>query len=163
MAPPDSHLMWSFSTAGIAPERRVTALRALSERGALPIEPLPNCDPQVDIARLAYGDVGILSGTLGGLRQVVPPHDRSFADEVFLGVNIAGVAVVHHRGSELALKSGDGVLFSSAEAGFSSSRPRPSRFLGLRLPRRALAPLVADFDRTSMWLIPRHSESLRLL
>lgn len=163
MLPPNSHLMWSFSTAGMAPEARVAALRALSDRGTLPIGPLPGCNPQVEIARLSYEDVGILSGTLGGLRQVVPPNAQCFANEVFLGVNIAGAAVVRHRGSELTLEGGEGVLFSSAEAGFISSRPRPSQFLGLRLPRRSLAPLVANLERASMWQIPRQNQSLRLL
>jgi AraC-like DNA-binding protein len=87
----------------------------------------------------------------------------TFIDEAFLGVNIAGLAVVHHRGQELTLQSGDAVLFASGEAGFTSSRPRPSRFLGLRLPRRALVPLVANLDQASMRLIRGQNCPLRLL
>ena len=79
---------------------------------------------------------GLLLGKLGGLRQVVPPHAREFRDEVFLGVNIAGMAVASQGGRELTPRAGDAVLFSSPEAGFTSSRPRPSQFLGLRLPHR---------------------------
>jgi AraC-like DNA-binding protein len=163
MMPRNTHVMWSFSTRGMAPQERSAAVRGLSERGTLPIEPLPGCVAEVDVCRRRYGNVGILLGTLGGLRQVVPANAPEFADEVFLGVNIAGVAVVSHRGRELTRASGDAVLFSRPEAGFISSRPRPSLFLGLRAPRQSLAPLVANFDWASMWAIPSQSPSLRLL
>jgi len=159
----DDHLLWSFSTRGMAPEVRVAALRSLHERGTLPIEPLPGCVAQADISRWAFGDVGVVLGKLGGLRQVVPPHAREFRDEVFLGVNIAGMAVASQRGQERTLQAGDAVLFSRAEDGFTSSRPRSSQFLGLRLPHRRLAPFVPDLDRDAMRLIPGQTHSLRLL
>ena len=161
--PPDTHVTWSFSTRGMAPDERLAALRGLSERGTLPIEPLPGCVAEVNVCRRTYGNVAILLGTLGGLRQVVAVNAPDFADEVLLGVNIAGAAVVTHRGRELTRASGDAVLFSRPEAGFISSRPRRGLFLGLRAPRRSLAPLVANFDRASMWAIPNQSQSLRLL
>jgi AraC-like DNA-binding protein len=161
--PPDTDVTWSFSTRGMASDERLAALRGLSERGTLPIEPLPGCVAEVDVCRRTYENVGILLGTLGGLRQVVAANAPDFADEVLLGVNIAGAAVVTHRGRELTRASGDAVLFSRPEAGFISSRPRPGLFLGLRVPRRSLAPLVTNFDRASMWAIPSQSQSLRLL
>jgi AraC-like DNA-binding protein len=163
MLPPGGHLLWSFSTRAMAPEARVAALRDLHERGTLPIEPLPGCVAQAEISRWAWGDVGVVLGKLGGLRQVVPPHAQEFSDEVFFGVNIAGMAVASQGDQELTLKTGDAVLFSSAEAGFTSSRPRPSQFLGLRLPHRLLAPLVPNLDRHSMRLIPGQTHSLRLM
>jgi AraC-like DNA-binding protein len=163
MLPPDGHLLWSFSTRGMAPEARVAALRDLQGRGTLPIEPLPGCVAQVEISKWAMGNVGVVLGKLGGLRQVVPAHAREFRDEVFLGVNIAGMTVAGQGGREHALQAGEAVLFSSAEAGFRSSRPRSSRFLGLRLPHRTLAPLVPNLDQDSMHLISRQTRSLRLL
>jgi AraC-like DNA-binding protein len=163
MLPPNDHLLWSFSTRGMAPEARGVALRKLHERGTLPIEPLPGCVAQAEISRWALGDVGVILGKLGGLRQVVPPHAPEFRDEVFLGVNIAGMAVARQGGQELTPQAGDAVLFSSPEAGFTSSRPRSSEFLGLRLPHRILAPLVPDLDRDSMRLIRGQTHSLRLL
>ena len=163
MSSPGDHLLWSFSTRGMTPEARVVALRDLHARGTLPIEPLGGCVPQVEISRWAFGDVGIVLGKLGGLRQVVPPHASEYRDEVFLGVNIAGMAVASQGGQELSPRTGDAVLFLSAEAGFTSSRPRPSQFLGLRLPHRKLAPLVPNLDRESMRLIPSYTHSLRLM
>jgi AraC-like DNA-binding protein len=163
MLPPNTHVAWSFSTRGIAPQERLAALRGLSERGTLPIEPLSGCVAEVDVCRRTYGNVGILLGTLGGLRQVVAADARDFADEVFFGVSITGVAVASQRGREMTRASGDAVLFSRPEAGFISSRPRPGLFLGLRAPRRSLAPLVANLDRKSMWAIPGENQFLRLL
>jgi len=119
----------------------------LARAGTLPIEPLPGCVAQAEISRWALGSVGVILGKLGGLRQVVPPRAREFRDEVFLGVNIAGMAVARQGGQELTPQAGDAVLFSNAEAGFTSTRPRSSQFLGLRLPRRILAPLVPNLDR----------------
>ena len=163
MLPTGDHLLWSFSTRGMAPEARVVALRGLQERGTLPIEPLPGCVAQAEISRWAFGNIGVVLGRLSGLRQVVPPQAREFRDEVFLGANIAGMAVARQGGQEHTLQAGDAVLFSSAEAGFTSSRPRSSQFLGLRLPHRVLAPLVPNLDRDSMHLIPARTHSLRLL
>jgi hypothetical protein len=101
----------------MAPEARIVALRGLQERGTLPIEPLPGSVAQAEISRCALGNVGVLLGKLGGLRQVVPPHAREFRDKVFLGVNISGMAVASQGGREHTLRAGDAVLFSNAEAG----------------------------------------------
>jgi AraC-like DNA-binding protein len=73
------------------------------------------------------------------------------------------MAVASQGGHELILQTGDAVLFPSAEAGFTSTRPRPSQFLGLRLPHRQLTPLVPDLDRDSMRLIPAQTNALRLM
>jgi AraC-like DNA-binding protein len=153
----------SFSTCGMTPEARFTALRDLHAGGTLPIEPLAGYVPHVEITRWVFGDVAIVSGKLGGLRQVVPPHAREYRDEVFLGVNIAGMAVVSQGGHDLTPRAGDAILFSNADAGFTSSRPRPSRFLGVRLPRSRLAPLVSNLDREVMRHIPGNTASLQLM
>jgi AraC-like DNA-binding protein len=161
--PPGTHVAWSFSTRGMLPGERLAALRGLSEQGTLPIEPLPGCVAEVDVCRRTYGNVGVLLGKLGGLRQVITPNAPAFVDEVFLGVTIAGVAVVSHRGREMTSEGGGSVLLSRPEAGFISSRPGLGLFLGLRAPRRSLAPLVTDLDQHSLRTIPGGSHSLRLL
>jgi AraC-like DNA-binding protein len=160
---PANDLSWSFSTRGMAPAAGLAALRALRDRGVLPIEPLRDCLAEADIAARSFGGVGLVIGTLSGLRQVIPPKAREFRDDVFLGVNIAGTVIVRHRAREVSLQPGDGILFSDVEAGFTSTRPRPSRFLGLRLPRRMLLPLVGDLDNATGRLIPGRGSTLRLL
>jgi AraC-like DNA-binding protein len=163
MLPPNANVTWSFSTRGMAPKDRLSALRGLSERGSLPIEPLPDCIAEVDVRRRTYGNVGILLGKLGGARQVITPNVPDFADEVFLGVTVSGGALVSHRGRELTRARGEAVLLSRPEAGFISSRPKLGLFLGFRAPRPLFAPLVSNLDRDSMWAIPAQSPPLRLL
>jgi hypothetical protein len=99
--------MWSFSIRGMSLDGRAAALRVLSERGTLPIEPLPGCEAHVDVCRWAYGNVGILLGVLGGLRQVVAPNVPGFVDEAFVGVNIAGPCGWPERVRKPALAGGE--------------------------------------------------------
>jgi AraC-like DNA-binding protein len=78
-------------------------------------------------------------------------------------MNVAGMAIAGQKGRELILQAGDAVLFPIPEAGFALSSPRSSRFLGLRLPHRLLAPFVPGLDRDPMRLIPGQTHSLRFL
>jgi AraC-like DNA-binding protein len=155
--------LWSFSTRGMAPALHAPAFGALRELGVLPFEPLADHAPEAEIVMRRFGEIGVVMGTLGGLRQVVPPKANEFSGDVFLGVNISGLAIARHRGQEHVMQNGAGVLFSDVETGFTSTRPRSSRFLGLRLPRRKLSSLVPHLDRSSMHVITGESASLRLL
>jgi AraC-like DNA-binding protein len=163
MLPPQNTLLWSFSTRGMAPEASAAALRSLHERGTLPIEPLPDCTAHAEVSKWTLGTVATLTGRLGGLRQVAPRHARKYRGDVYLGMNVAGMAVAGQKGRELILQAGDAVLFPIPEAGFALSSPRSSRFLGLRLPHRLLAPFVPGLDRDPMRLIPGQTHSLRFL
>jgi hypothetical protein len=133
MLSPQNTLLWSFSTRGMAPEASVAALRALHERGTLPIEPLLDCTVHAEVSKRTLGNVATLTGKLGGLRHVTPRHSRKYRGDVYLGMNVAGMAVAGQNGRELILQAGDAVLFPIPEAGFALSSPRSSRFLGLCL------------------------------
>ena len=61
------------------------------------------------------------------------------------------------------LDDGDAVFFSSAEKGFVIHRPTPVLFLGLRVPRKALALLAANLDGALLRLVTGRSAPLRLL
>jgi AraC-like DNA-binding protein len=154
---------WSFSTAGLPPRDRASALHGLRERGILPLEPLPGLLAQAEIAKWNLPGIRVLSGTLGGLRQIASPHDLGVSDDVFLGVHLAGESAVRHLGHELTLRSGEAVLFSCADRGFIAHRPTPVQFLGIRLLRRDLATLAPNLDDAVMRLIPRQTDPLRLL
>jgi len=58
-----------FSTGDLAAADRIHAVRALRDRGILPIEPLPDRAVHVHIAKWILPGAGILAGTLCGLRQ----------------------------------------------------------------------------------------------
>jgi hypothetical protein len=154
---------WSFSTDGLPPRDRAQALHGLRERGILPLEPLPGLLAEAEIAKWNLPGIRVLSGTLGGVRQIASPHDPGVSDDAFLGMHLAGESAVRHLGRELTLRSGEAVLFSCADRGFTAHRPVPVQFLGIRLLRRDLAPLAPNLDDPVMRLIPRQTDSLRLL
>jgi AraC-like DNA-binding protein len=160
---PPAPATWSFSTDGLPPRDRAAALHALRERGILPLEPLPGCVPQADITKRILPGVGILSGTLGGLRQIGAANDREIGEDVLLGVNLAGVSTARQRGQEVTLRRGEAILVSCTEGGLAMHRPTLSHFLGVRLPHKSLAPLAANLDDATMRMIPAGNGSLRLL
>ena len=154
---------WSFSSTALPPERRTAALQGLRERGIVRLEPLPDHLARVEIRKVSLPGFSILEGALGGLRQIAAPYDPLVGDDVFLGVNLAGRSIVHQGGRELVLDLGDAVFFSSAEKGFVIHRPTPVLFLGLRVPRKALALLAANLDGALLRLVTSRSAPLRLL
>src|SRR5262249_14736940 len=58
---------------------------------------------------------------------------------------------------------GDGVLIARGAGDFRLTHPERVRFLGVRVPRRALAPLVGCVEDAAMRRIPRDVGKLRLL
>lgn len=106
-----------FSTDGLPEAARAKAVRDLYENTNLPgrfepLEPLPNSAVRADITKWELPGLGVVSGTLCGLRQAA----RSRAsvsdgeDDLLLGVNLCGSSVVQQGDRELALQDGDAVL-----------------------------------------------------
>src|SRR5262249_58807288 len=97
----------------------------------------------------------VLTGALGGVRQDGGPRARDANDDLFLGVNLAGVSVATQAGREITLCDGDAILLSDAAGAFTLTRPTGVRFLGGRVPRRAVAPLIMRTDSAPMRRVPR--------
>ncbi len=150
----------SFSTSGLRPRERDDALRTLQQRGVMTVEPLPDHIPRAAIRKRFLPGADILSGTLSGLRQFGTQHG---GDNVFLSLIVEGESTACERGREVTMLSGDAVLFSGANGGCTINRPTPAHFAAMRIPYRALAPLVANLDDGAMRLIPKETGSLRLL
>ena len=164
MMSPSAEPTWSFSSTSLPPERRTAALQGLRERlGNVGLEPLPDHLARVEIRKVSLPGFRILEGALGGLRQIAAPYDPLIGDDVFLGVNLAGRSSAHQGGREVVLDDGDAIFFSSAEKGFVIRRPTPVLFLGLRVPRKALALVATNLDGTLLRLVPGRSAPLRLL
>src|SRR5262249_32389359 len=140
-----------FSTDGLAPPERSNAVLKLRERGIIAIEPLPGRTVHVDVAKWFLPGLGILSGTLSGIRQVGTPQGEN--DDLFFGINVAGRGSVTRRGGEIPPAGGDAFLLNVAAGAFAVSRPRRGQFLGLRMPRQAIAPLVRGLAIDSLRLI----------
>jgi AraC-like DNA-binding protein len=105
--------------------------------------------------------LSILSGTLCGLRQVGTPHGRN--DDLFFGINVAGQGTVVQREREITPVDGDAFFLNVTAGAFATVRPTYAQFVGLRVPRKAIAPLVSDVDADTLRLIPRTSDSMTLL
>ena len=124
------------------------------------VEPLADHIPRAAIRKRFLPGADILSGTLSGLRQFGTQHG---GDNVFLVLNIEGESTARQRDRDVTLHSGDAVLFSGANGGCTITRPTPTHFAGMRIPYRALAPLVGNLNDGAMRSIPRETGSLRLL
>src|SRR5215471_2324175 len=103
MAAPTEMRSWSsfrFSTDDLPDAARAAAVHQLHERTPLPgsiepLEPLPDCAIRVDITKLALPGLGVMSGTLGGVRQAARPRRSVSGDEddLLLAVQLRGVSV----------------------------------------------------------------------
>jgi AraC-like DNA-binding protein len=78
-------------------------------------------------------------------------------------VNIAGRSTAFQRGDENTIGDGDATLLSCAAGSFSLVRATLAQFIGLRVPRNAIAPLVTGVDDRMMRLVPRDTAALQLL
>jgi AraC-like DNA-binding protein len=150
----------SFSTRGLPQRQRGEALRNLQQRGIMTVEPLADHVPRAAIRKRFLPGADILSGKLSGLRQFGTQHG---GDNLFLALNVGGESVARERDVEVSLRGGDALLFSGARGRCTISRPTPVLFTAMRIPYRALAPLVANLDEGAMRLIPKETSALRLL
>jgi len=86
MSPENARASLRFSTDGLPEVARAKAVRELCERTNLPgkiepLEPLPNCTVRADITKRALPGLGVMSGTLCGLRQAARPKGSVSSDE----------------------------------------------------------------------------------
>ena len=147
-----------FSTAGVPPRELGAMLHSLHELGILPIEPLPDLQPHVAIEKRFLPGAAIMSGAFGGVRQ-----GGHAGDDVFFGVNLTGESTARQGGRELNLRSGDALFFVGAESDICFTRPTPVRFVGVRVPFKTMAPLVANPGDAGTRLAARKSRPVQLL
>jgi len=106
--------------------------------------------------------LSLVSSTCAGFRA-----DRSRAlvadgsDDLILTVNTDGAAYASQFGREVTVEANEAVLLSAADIG-AISYPVRSRFEAFRVPRRIIAPMLADVDAAVARRLPQ-SEALRLL
>jgi AraC-like DNA-binding protein len=148
-----------FSTDSVPQRQRLAAIRELCERGILPMEPLPHRAVHVDITKSFLPGLGILSGAVCGLRH----GGRADADDLFFGLNVAGFGTIVQRGREITPGDGDAFVVNTAAGAFAAFRPEYARFVGLRVPRKIISPLVKDLGGDGLRLIPSATDSLKLL
>jgi AraC-like DNA-binding protein len=164
-----------FSTAGMPEPARAQAVRDLHlrERTFLsaklepiePLEPLPDYPLHVDLTKRTLPGLAIVSGTLSGLRHAIRPSGAvaNGEDDLLLGVNVRGCSMARQRDRDLTLRDGDAFFATRDVTTITITRPTPVRFIGCRVPRKAVAPLVGRLDDTPIRLVPHRTETLTLL
>jgi AraC-like DNA-binding protein len=172
---PDACATLRFSTTSLPRPARAQAVRDLHlrERTILsarlepiePLEPLPDYPLHVDLTKRTLPGLAVVSGTLSGLRHAIRPSGAAATgeDDLLLGVNVSGCSTAHQRDRDLVLRDGDAFVATRDETGITVTRPTPVRFVGCRVPRAAVAPLVGHIEDTPLRLVPPGSEALTLL
>lgn len=153
-----------LATDPVPPADRAAVMREVFGRHVLnlDLEPDPNVPLRVDFHMRGLNGLKIVTGTASG---VISRRTKSLLadsnDDVMLTLNEVDRFRVDHRGRETVLGPGDAVLTTCAEpVGFQRAH---GRAIGLCAPRAAFAHLSPPIEDFAGWLIPRHSEPLRLL
>jgi hypothetical protein len=103
--------------------------------------------------------------TLSGLRRAIRPSGAVLrgGDDLLLAVNIRGCSMARQRDRDLILRDGDALFATRDVTGLTITRPTPGRFIGVRVPRVAVALLLGRLDETPIRLILPRTEALNLL
>jgi AraC-like DNA-binding protein len=140
-------------------------VRSLLDRGMtwVSFDPIPDLSCKIDFALRKLPGLGLLSGTVEGVRHVHAPRDSGDGNDDFsFHLNVSGISTVASRRGDLTLTDGDGMLLSySAER--IISRPFAVDHRVIRLPRKSLGPLVHNIDDAVLRPIPSGTGALNLL
>jgi AraC-like DNA-binding protein len=160
----------TFSTRHLPPPSRHRALHELSEQGLLPVVPLADRTPRVDLVKWRLPGLSVLSGRFGGVRQCGEPESGAApggaasggAAELFFGINAAGASVARQQRREVGIGAGDAVVIDPDGGAFTVLRPGPCRLIGLRVPWHAV-PSACGAGQPPLRLVPAGTAALQLL
>lgn len=141
------------------------AARSLRDQGLtwVAFDPIPDHVCEIDFGVRKLPDLGLLSGTVRGVRHVHAHRDSGDGDDDFsFHLNVSGLSTVASRRGETTLRDGDAMLLSYS-AGRTINRPALVDHRVIRLSRASLAPLVHDIDDAVLRPIPRGTGVLNLL
>ena len=146
-------------------QAQASDVESLHERGVtwVSFKPMPDLDCGIDFALRKFPDLGLLSGTVQGVRHEHARRESGDGDDDFsFHMNLSGLSLVTGRRGETTLRGGDAMLLSYS-ASRTISRPDLVDHRVIRLPRAALGPLVRNIDDAVLCRIPRGTGMLRLL
>ncbi len=141
------------------------SVRTLRDQGLtwVTFDPIPGLVCDIDFSIRKLPELGLLSGTVRGVRHVHAHRDsRDGNDDFSLHLNVSGLSTVVSRRGETTLRDGDAMLLSYS-AGRTITRPALVDHRVIRLPRASLRPLVHDIDDAVLRPIPRGTGMLNLL
>jgi AraC-like DNA-binding protein len=144
---------------------RGSDVRSLHERGVtwVSFKPISDLTCGIDFKLRKFNDLGLLSGTVEGVRH---EHARRYSgdgdDDFSFHMNICGDSHVAGARGETVLRDGDAMLLRYSVSRVIS-RPKPVDHRVIRLPRAALSPLVPNIDNAVLLPIRRGTGMTRLL
>ncbi len=142
-----------------------TAVRTLRERELtwVSFDPIPDLPCEIDFGIRKSFDLGLLSGTVWGVRHVHASRDSGDGNDDFsFHLNESGLSMVASCRGETTLRDGDAMLLSYS-VGRTITRPALVDHRVIRLPRASLCPLVPHVDDAVLRPIPRGTGTLNLL
>jgi AraC-like DNA-binding protein len=141
------------------------AVQSLHDQGLtwVTFDPIPDLVCDIDFGIRKLPELGLLSGTVRGVRHVHAHRDSGDGNDDFsFHLNVSGLSTVASRRGETILRDGDAMLLSYS-AGRTIDRPALVDHRVIRLPRASLRPLVHDIDDAVLRPIPRGTGMLNLL
>ncbi|HSS91914.1 MAG TPA: hypothetical protein VLL69_21585, partial [Streptosporangiaceae bacterium] len=143
----------TFTTRGIPAPSRRRALHELSEQGLLPVVPLPDSAPRVDLVKWRLPGASVLCGTFAGVRQSSGPPSGG-GDELFFGINVTGCSLARQHRQEITIGAGDAAVIDPEGGAFTLLRPGLCQLIGVRIPRRAVPLGTAGSGCPPLRLVP---------
>lgn len=145
------------------PERdRLEAIREVYGRAIVKfdVEPVSDAPLHLDAKFHTLPGLGLAfaSGAASRIRRT-PQHVVN--DDLILNIRLAGGGTFFQRGREMTVGEGEAILTTGAEV--SGSVISDSRFIGLRIPYKAMVPLVAGLEDLVPRVIRCDTPALRLL
>jgi AraC-like DNA-binding protein len=156
---------WRFSTDDLPASERLPYLREVlgGSGGGLELSPVGERPLKWAVHAYLFDGLSVIMGETSG--NVAHRTRRLLSDgndDLVLTVNRSGYSLNSQVGRECGLGAGSAVLLSNAELG-GQEFPAPATVLGLRIPRRRLAGLVASPEDALIRPIPANAAPLGLL
>jgi AraC-like DNA-binding protein len=150
-----------FSTGAFAPHERVAAWREAygATIAKLEFEPTSEGPFTVEATLRSLPGLGIATMSTQGLR-FAKPRNLIDSDDLILVMMESGGYSGSQLGRDVKLGPGDAVIRWNAEVTSGEIFGRPSL---VRVPTRAIAPLVSDVSAAVQRRIPADTDALRLL
>lgn len=152
-----------FSTNLLPQRDRLTGLREMLGRmSRLEFEPLTESF-HAEVTLRAVGSIGLASIDHSLMRVSRTRELLTDGEDALVFSIPSGGGFASQLGREVTLEPGDAVLGSNADVGAFTCSSYNRKSLLIRLSRRELVPLVADFDAALMAHVRRDAASLQLL
>jgi len=160
---PDDAQAFHFSTDAFREHERIDAWREVFGRALLSIDIAPQSKDGFQASAEIFHSpmLGLLRASSSSVRQGNPRSLITNDDLTFNWILTSRLSA-SKLGRNVDLSPGDGVLMSNGDVG-GMAFPEECRYVGLRLPKEVLAPLVPDIGVLIARRVPAATPALRML